>query len=67
MSKSMSKVKIEYVDKELIIRIPLDTKKVYPASKTGKSNMVASSGGFSTEEMPAGFSISYNVIQKKEK
>jgi len=60
-------VKVTYEKGKIVIRIPVteESAKAAPISKSGKSRMVASTGGFATVDgAPDGVRIGLNVIAK---
>lgn len=62
-------MKITYEKNEVVIRIPCDAETIKAAklSGTGKSKMLASTGGFApVDGAPAGVKLSLNLIGPKE-
>jgi hypothetical protein len=60
-------MKITYEKGEVVVRIPCteETVKGAPVSKTGKSRMIATTGGFSAVDgAPPGVRVSLNLIGK---
>lgn len=60
-------MKIEYENGEVIVRIPVDeaSSKLAPMSASGKSRMIASTGGFvPVQGAPAGVRLNLNLIGK---
>lgn len=61
-------MKVEFVKGNVVITIPVtdETIKAAPESKSGKSKMLASTGGFvPVEGAPAGVKLSLNLIGPK--
>lgn len=62
-------MKIEYKDGNVVITIPVTEKSIKSAatSKSGKSKMLATTGGFGqVDGAPAGVKLSLNLIGPKE-
>ncbi len=60
-------MKITYENGEVVVRIPCDEAiaKAAPPSKSGKSRMIANTGGFvRVEGAPEGVKLSLNLIGK---
>lgn len=62
-------MKIAFEKNEVVIRIPCSDKEIKnaPASKSGKTRMIASTGGFTqVTGAPDGVKLSLNLIAPKE-
>ena len=61
-------MQVEYKDGHLIIKVPYNEEETYPKSASGKSNMVATSGGFqAVANGPSRLKFSLNVIESVPK